>query len=167
MSWNYTPLSHSEPFDRLTIKKGSGLQVNTSARTDNPLLRKISTTLLPTPPVAPATRMIPEESIDFTGLLGDGPDSFSLRNSKNFKHRPTLLGVFNTTIHMHRQKGGKKKKKKGNYKRKQPNLGRGRRPVEIIQCSQKSSKVPRLLSTLCKRPLICCKREMPRAFFSS
>jgi hypothetical protein len=44
----------------------------------------MSTTLLPTPPVAPATRIIPEVSMAFSGLLGDGLDSFSIRNSKNF-----------------------------------------------------------------------------------
>ncbi len=57
---------------------------NTITRTGNPFFRKMSTTLLPTPPVAPATRTIPEVSMAFTGLLGDGLDSFSIRNSKNF-----------------------------------------------------------------------------------
>ncbi|GMP74238.1 hypothetical protein CsSME_00031708 [Camellia sinensis var. sinensis] len=55
----------------------------TNNRTGNPFLRKMLTTLLPTPPVAPATSTIPEVSIAFTGSLGDGPDSFSIRNSKN------------------------------------------------------------------------------------
>lgn len=61
-----------------------GKSRNTNTRTGNPFFRKMSTTLLPTPPVAPATRIIPEVSMAFSGLVGDGLDSFSIRNSKNF-----------------------------------------------------------------------------------
>lgn len=49
-----------------------------------PFLRKTFTTLLPTPPVAPATRTIPGWFIAFAGSLGDGLDSFSITNSTNF-----------------------------------------------------------------------------------
>lgn len=57
----------------------------TKTLTGNPFFLKTSTTLLPTPPVAPATRMIPEVSIGLTGSLGAGPVNFSTRKSKNFK----------------------------------------------------------------------------------
>lgn len=64
---------------------------NTRTLTGNPLLRKMSTTLLPTPPVPPATRIMPEVSILFSVLIGDGLDSFSIRNSRNFMNTSTLL----------------------------------------------------------------------------
>jgi len=44
----------------------------------------MSTTLRPTPPVAPATRTISEVLIELTITLGEGPESFSARKSKNF-----------------------------------------------------------------------------------
>ena len=44
----------------------------------------MSTTLRPTPPVAPATRTISEVPIVLTTSLGEGSDSFSTRKSKNF-----------------------------------------------------------------------------------
>jgi hypothetical protein len=46
---------------------------------------------VPTPPVAPTTRTIPELSIEFLGSLGDGLDSFSIKNSKNFIDKELLL----------------------------------------------------------------------------
>lgn len=64
---------------------------STNTRTGSPFFLNTSTTLLPTPPVAPATNMIPDVSIDFTASLGDGPDSFSIRNSKNFKYKMNLV----------------------------------------------------------------------------
>ena len=42
----------------------------------------MSTTLLTTPPVAPATKTIPDVSI-FVGLLGDDLDSVPMSDSKN------------------------------------------------------------------------------------
>jgi hypothetical protein len=58
----------------------------------------MSTTLLPTAPVAPATRIILEISMAFSGLLGDGLDSFSIRNSKNFTIRKYLILVIKGKI---------------------------------------------------------------------
>lgn len=57
---------------------------NTNTRTGNPFFLKMLTALRPTPPVAPATRTMPEVSIFLSGLLGDGPDSFSIKASINF-----------------------------------------------------------------------------------
>ena len=62
---------------------------STNTRTGNPLFRRMLTTLLPTPPVAPETSTIPEESIAVTSSLGAGLDSFSIKNSKNFKSKRT------------------------------------------------------------------------------
>lgn len=73
------------------------------------MLRNTSTTLLPTPPVAPVTNVIPEESIDLTGLLGDGPVSFSIRDSKNFKKKKKWLGV----MKCHKKSHMPERKKKG------------------------------------------------------
>lgn len=43
--------------------------------------------------MAPVTRVIPEESIELTGLLGDGPVSFSISDSKNLKKKKNRLEV--------------------------------------------------------------------------
>lgn len=74
----------------MSMRKG---KQNTNTRTGNPFLRKMSTTLLPTPPVAPATNTIPEVSMAFGCSLGVGPESFAMRNSKNFtnKRNPVSL----------------------------------------------------------------------------
>lgn len=83
MQMQYKQISDMENFKKQEKLKKEDHSTNT--RTGNPLLRKMSTTLLPTPPVAPATRTMPEVSMAFTGSLGDGPDSFSTRNSTNFQ----------------------------------------------------------------------------------
>lgn len=70
-------------------KRESCIQ-STRTRTACPFFRKRSTTLLPTPPVAPATSTIPEVSIGFTALLGDGSEIFSIRNANNFKYKRNL-----------------------------------------------------------------------------
>lgn len=57
---------------------------STKALTGNPLFLKISTTLLPTPPVAPATSMIPEVPISVTGSSVDPLVSFSNTDETNF-----------------------------------------------------------------------------------
>ena len=65
--------------------KQTNPKTSTNALTGNPLLLKISTTLLPTPPVAPATSMIPEVSISLTGSsVVDPLVSFSNTDETNF-----------------------------------------------------------------------------------
>lgn len=64
--------------------KETNIKVSTNALTGNPLLLKISTTLLPTPPVAPATSMIPEVSISLSGSSVDPLVSFSNTDETNF-----------------------------------------------------------------------------------
>lgn len=54
---------------------------HTNTLTGNPLFFKTSTTLLPTPPVAPATKTIPEASIDLSGT-GSVDDLLEIRLSK-------------------------------------------------------------------------------------
>ena len=53
----------------------------------------MSTTLRPTPPVAPATRTTPEVSILLTGSLDVGLDSFSIRDAINLTNENIPLGT--------------------------------------------------------------------------
>lgn len=58
----------------------------------------MSTTLLPTPPVAPVTRIIPDVSIFFDGSVDAELDSFSIRDSMNYTNvNQSFVWIYTST----------------------------------------------------------------------
>lgn len=122
----------------------------------------MSTTLRPTPPVAPATRTISEVPIVLTTSLGEGSDSFSTRKSKNFtiqKQRILISwSIFHTNLSLSLF---------SSYYSLvilvenwiKCYLSRRWEPIEEEQCFNKSSKIPILSSSFSRYCCSMCSRR--------